>query len=202
VTGTVNVSGFGTTPLRFSNITTTAADGDIVVGNASGSIGELNIFNGGIVGAADDVQVGPASGSNGIVDVGGASGGGHAQRRRGPAGRKQHVVDQRRLGTGERAQRRTGSMSPASSAWATPRSARARFPAATGARSTPVRSSATATGDFSTSWGARPGSTAARSRRPEASSPSRVRAGETPFLRLLNGASCSLGRSDPRRSAR
>lgn len=74
--GTVNVSGFGTTPLRFSNITTTAADGDIVVGNASGSIGELNIFNGGIVGAADDVQVGPASGSNGIVDVGGASGGG------------------------------------------------------------------------------------------------------------------------------
>ena len=74
--GTVNVSGFGTTPLRFSNITTTAADGDIVVGNASGSIGELNIFNSGIVGASDDVQVGPASGSNGIVDVGGASGGG------------------------------------------------------------------------------------------------------------------------------
>ncbi|MBL8760533.1 MAG: hypothetical protein JNL50_04455 [Phycisphaerae bacterium] len=73
--GTVNVSGLGTTPIRFSNITTTAADGDIVVGNASGSVGELNVFGGGIIGASDDVQVGLVGGSSGVLDVGGSGSG-------------------------------------------------------------------------------------------------------------------------------
>lgn len=73
--GTVNVSGFGTSPFRFSSITTTAADGDIVVGNASGSVAELNIFNGGFVNSSDDVQVGLVGGSNGTLDVGGSGSG-------------------------------------------------------------------------------------------------------------------------------
>ncbi len=67
--GTINVSGFGTSPLRFSNLQTTAADGDIVVGNSSGTVSTLTVGANGFVNCADDLQVGLVAGASGVVNV-------------------------------------------------------------------------------------------------------------------------------------
>lgn len=69
--GTINVSGFSISPLRFSNLQTTAADGDIVVGNSSGTVSTLTVGNSGFVNCADDLQVGLVAGGSGVVNVSG-----------------------------------------------------------------------------------------------------------------------------------
>lgn len=69
--GTASVSGFGITPIRFSTLSSSGVDGDIIVGNSSGTVSTLTVTDSGIVNAADDLIVAPVSGSNGVVNVGG-----------------------------------------------------------------------------------------------------------------------------------
>lgn len=69
--GTASVSGFGITPIRFSTLSSSGVDGDIIVGNSSGAVSTLTVTDSGIVNAADDLVVAPISGSNGLVNAGG-----------------------------------------------------------------------------------------------------------------------------------
>lgn len=69
--GTASVSGFGLTPFRFSSLSTSGVGGDIIVGNSSGTVCELTISGGGVVTSSHNVQVGLVGGSSGTIDVAG-----------------------------------------------------------------------------------------------------------------------------------
>jgi len=136
--GTALVSGFGTTPLRFSTIATNGVDDDIVVGNSSGTVSKLAIKDNGFVSSSDDVQIGLVAGASGTIDV---SGNGNTATTPpspllAPASSPYSAAEP--------------STSPAPSALATPHLVRELSAASLAAQSTPTQSSWTTTAGSST----------------------------------------------------